>query len=135
MRIVALLALFVLLANSQTPEGFYRLDWFNPQSNFFLSLHISYPKGADRILGSHENPGGDIFLHGNCVTIGCLLVTDDGIKEVYWAAVLARTAGQRNIPIHIYPPRVTDDGLRALAGSYRGQPGLIAFWDNIKEGF
>jgi murein L,D-transpeptidase YafK len=47
----------------QVPEGFYELDWFNPQSNFYLSLHISYPNSADRILGSRANPGGDIFLH------------------------------------------------------------------------
>ena len=121
--------------DEQVPEGFYLLDWFNPQSNFFLSLHVSYPNGADRILGSHENPGGDIFLHGNCVTIGCLPISDDGLKEVYRAAMLARTAGQRNIPIHIFPARLTDEGRRALAASYRGQPGLIAFWDNLKEGF
>ena len=60
----------------QVPEGFYELDWFNPQSNFFLSLHISYPNSADWILVSHANPGGDIFLHGNCVTIGCIPITD-----------------------------------------------------------
>jgi murein L,D-transpeptidase YafK len=60
------------------------LDWFNPQSNFYLSLHVSYPNAADRVLGSKQNLGGDIFLHGNCVTTGCILITDGGIKEVYW---------------------------------------------------
>src|SRR5712692_7995504 len=30
--------------DEQFPEGFYDLDWFNPQSNFYLSLHINYPK-------------------------------------------------------------------------------------------
>ena len=43
--------------DEQVPEGFYELDWFDPQSNFFLSLHISYPNASDRILGSHQNPG------------------------------------------------------------------------------
>ncbi len=68
--------------DEQVPEGFYELDWFNPQSNFFLSLHISYPNASDRILGSHQNPGGDIFLHGNCASIGCIPITDDGITGV-----------------------------------------------------
>jgi murein L,D-transpeptidase YafK len=77
------------IGDGQVPEGFYELDWFNPQSNFFLSLHVSYPNAADRTLGSKQNPGGDIFLHGNCVTIGCIPITDHGIKEVYWLAVLA----------------------------------------------
>ena len=72
------------------PEGFYELDWFNPQSNFFLSLHINYPNASDRILGSRKNPGGDIFLHGSCASIGCIPITDDGIKEVI--GLLSRSA-------------------------------------------
>jgi murein L,D-transpeptidase YafK len=121
--------------DTQVPEGFYELDWFNPQSNFFLSLHISYPNTADRILGSHTNPGGDIFLHGNCVTIGCIPITDEGIKEVYWLAVQVRTAGQRHIPIEIFPARLTEDGFKALAESHPNQPELLAFWSNLREGF
>jgi murein L,D-transpeptidase YafK len=121
--------------DEQVPEGFYTLDWFNPQSNFYLSLHISYPSPSDRILGSHQNPGGDIFLHGNCASIGCIPITDDGIKEVYWLAVLARTAGQREIPIEIFPARLTDEGFKALVASNHGRPNLNAFWGNLKTGF
>jgi murein L,D-transpeptidase YafK len=119
----------------QVPEGFYELDWFNPQSNFFLSLHISYPNSADRILGSHTNPGGDIFLHGNCVTIGCIPITDEGIKEVYWLAVQAHASGQRHIPIEIFPAQLTEGGFKALAQSHPSQPELLAFWSNLREGF
>jgi len=119
----------------QVPEGFYELDWFNPQSNFFLSLHISYPNSADRILGSHANPGGDIFLHGNCVTIGCIPITDEGIKEVYWLAVEVHAAGQRHIPIEIFPGELTEDGFKWLARSHPNQPELLAFWSNLREGF
>jgi hypothetical protein len=36
---------------------------------------------SDRILGSHTNPDSDIFVRGNCVTISCLPITDDGIKQ------------------------------------------------------
>jgi murein L,D-transpeptidase YafK len=121
--------------DEQVPEGFYELDWFNPQSNFFLSMHISYPNASDRILGSHQNPGGDIFLHGNCASIGCIPITDDGIKEVYWLAVLVHDQGQRHLPIHIFPARLTDAGFKALATAHRNQPELIAFWGNIKQGY
>jgi len=121
--------------DEQVPEGFYELDWFNPQSNFYLSLHISYPNTADRILGSKQNLGGDIFLHGNCVTIGCIPITDDGIKEIYWLAVLARNAGQMHIPIGIFPGRLTAAALDQLASAHRNQPDLVAFWTNLKEGF
>jgi len=121
--------------DEQVPEGFYELDWFNPQSNFFLSLHVSYPNESDRILGLRQNPGGDIFLHGNCVTIGCLPITDDGIKEVYWLAVLARTSGQMHLPIQIFPARLTDRDLDQLVKETAADSRLVQFWVNLKEGF
>jgi murein L,D-transpeptidase YafK len=111
------------------------LDWFNPQSNFFLSLHISYPNASDRIVGSHKNLGGDIFLHGNCASIGCIPITDEGIKEVYWLAVLVHDQNEQHLPIEIFPARLTDDGLKALAVARSNQPALIAFWNNLKEGY
>ena len=121
--------------DEQVPEGFYYLDWFNPQSNFFLSLHVSYPNASDRILKTLPNAGGDIFLHGNCVTIGCIPITDDGIKEIYWLAVLARNSGQMHIPIEIFPARLTSNGLDQLAATHRGESQLLSFWMNLKEGF
>jgi murein L,D-transpeptidase YafK len=121
--------------DEQVPEGFYELDWFNPQSNFFLSLHISYPNASDRILGSHQNLGGDIFLHGNCASIGCIPITDDGIKEVYWLAVLVHSQGQRHLPIQIFPARLTSDGFNSLSATHSNQPDLLAFWRNLKEGY
>jgi len=121
--------------DEQVPEGFYDLDWFNPQSNFFLSMHVNYPNAADRILGSRTNPGGDIFLHGNCASIGCIPITDDGIKEVYWLAVLVREGGAKHLPIQIFPGRMTEQGFRELAKTHLGQPELAAFWENLKEGY
>jgi murein L,D-transpeptidase YafK len=121
--------------DAQVPEGFYEIDHFNPESAYYLSLHVSYPNSSDRILGSRSNPGGDIFVHGYCVTIGCLPITDDGIKQVYWLAVLAKQAGQRHIPIWIFPGRLANEEFRALAQAHRGDSELIAFWGNLKQGF
>lgn len=121
--------------DSQVPEGFYEIDQFNPQSAFFLSLHVSYPNASDRIRGSSGNLGGDIFVHGGCATIGCLPLTDSGIKQVYWLAVLARQSGQRHIPIWIFPARLTDSGYRQLALAHRGDTSLVAFWGNLKLGY
>ncbi|HYL86503.1 MAG TPA: hypothetical protein VE263_19925 [Candidatus Angelobacter sp.] len=121
--------------DEHVPEGFYELDWFNPQSNFFLSLHINYPNASDRILGNRQNLGADIFLHGNCASIGCIPITDDGIKEVYWLAVLVHSQGQQHLPIEIFPARLPDDSLKSLAATHTNQPGLVAFWRNLKEGY
>jgi hypothetical protein len=49
-----------------------------------------YPNESDRILGERKNQGGDIFPHGNCVTIGCLPITDGGIKESVGKYVFGR---------------------------------------------
>jgi murein L,D-transpeptidase YafK len=121
--------------DQQVPEGFYEIGQFNPESAVLLSLHVSYPNPSDGILGSAGNLGGDIFVHGNCVTIGCLPITDDGIKELYWLAVLARQSGQKHIPIWIFPVRLTGSGFESLAQRYKQEPELVAFWANLKEGF
>lgn len=121
--------------DEQVPEGFYDLDFFNPQSNFFLSLHINYPNAADRILGFRANLGGTIYLHGNCASIGCIPITDDGIKEVYWLAVLVRDGGTKYLPLQIFPGRMNEQRFRELAKTHMGQSELIAFWSNLKEGF
>lgn len=114
--------------DGQTPEGFYYIDRFNPSSNFHLSLGINYPNASDKILGA-KDPGGDIFIHGACVTIGCIPLTDTYIKEVYLLAVEAKNNGQVKIPVHIFPYRFNKEA------KITTQKDLQSFWENIKKGF
>jgi len=119
----------------QVPEGFYEIDRFNPSSNFYLSLGVSYPNASDKILGEKGNLGGDIFIHGNCVTIGCMPLTDDKIKEVYVMAVEAKSNGQQKIPVHIFPFRMNDANMKLFGEKYKTDIKLVAFWKNIQKGF
>lgn len=50
----------------RTPEGRYRLDLRNPDSEFFLSIRISYPsrEEAQRARSNGVDPGGSIMIHG-----------------------------------------------------------------------
>jgi murein L,D-transpeptidase YafK len=121
--------------DGQIPEGFYHIDRFNPLSNFHLSLGINYPNQADRIRGGSGDLGGDIFIHGGCVTIGCVPITDELIKEVYLIAVEAKTAGQGRIPVHIFPARMGAKGMRQLEGAASGNQELLDFWRNLKSGY
>ena len=121
--------------DNQTPEGFYRIDRFNPTSNFYLSLGIDYPNTSDRRKSQAGNLGGDIFIHGNCVTVGCLPVTDDKIKEIYLYSVYARNSGQTNIPVYIFPFQMTDATFENYRKRYSEQRELIDFWKNLKEGY
>ena len=115
--------------DGQVPEGFYAIDRFNPQSNFYLSLGLNYPNAADRALGEPE-PGGDIFIHGGALTVGCLPITNAGIAEVYLLAVAARAAGQAVIPVHIFPFPLTE----AELGRHAGSPHQ-AFWRGLQPGY
>ncbi len=52
--------------DNKTPEGTYTLDTRNPDSDYFLSIHISYPNSGDwrkaKVKG--VSPGGQIMIHG-----------------------------------------------------------------------
>lgn len=116
----------------QVPEGVYHINHFNPYSNFYLSLGINYPNSSDRILGNKEKLGGSIYIHGSCVTIGCIPLTDDKIKEVYILAVEAKNSGQSKIPVHIFPYRMFDEKHKAFAIRYAEDSMLLNFWNNLQ---
>jgi murein L,D-transpeptidase YafK len=117
----------------QVPEGFYTINEFNPFSNFHLSLGINYPNESDKTLGVKGNLGGNIFIHGDCVTIGCIPITNDCIKEVYLMAVEAKASGQKQIPVHIFPTRF-DKGAWIFQ-TYIDDKGLTKFWNNLQIGY
>ena len=50
----------------RTPEGHYRLETRNPNSDYFLSIKVSYPDDSDRARAraSGVDPGGQIMIHG-----------------------------------------------------------------------
>jgi murein L,D-transpeptidase YafK len=50
----------------RTPEGKYFLGGRNANSDFFLSIHVSYPNEADRARAHAQgvDPGGQIMIHG-----------------------------------------------------------------------
>ena len=120
--------------DGQIPEGYYQIDRFNPTSNFYLSLGLNYPNLSDRRKSKHSNLGGDIFIHGSCVTIGCLPMTDNFIKEIYLLAVYAKNNRQRKIPVYIFPFKMTDQNLTIYKAKYKDDKELISFWDNLKIG-
>lgn len=119
----------------QVPEGFYYIDRFNPASNFFISLGVNYPNRSDKILGVQNSWGTNIFIHGDCVSIGCAAMTDDKIKEIYLIAVEAKSAGQRRIPVHIFPTRLDQEGMGQLRARFSNNQALLGFWENLKEVF
>jgi murein L,D-transpeptidase YafK len=95
--------------DKRTPEGRYTIDYVNPDSSYWLSLHISYPDAADRAYAAARgrSPGGAIFIHGqpNWLPVGrlpgdwtdgCIALSNAEI-EVLWQSVPDGT------PIEIRP--------------------------------
>jgi len=121
--------------DGQVPEGFYKINHFNPTSNFHLSLGINYPNQSDKKKSNASDLGGAIFIHGSCVTIGCLPMTDEKIKEIYLYAVYARNNGQDNIPVYIFPFRMTDTNFQIHKNRNIKNQELIDFWENLKIGY
>ncbi len=118
----------------QVPEGFYYINEFNPQSNYYLSLGLNYPNQSDKILSDSLKPGGDIYIHGSCVTVGCIPLTDEYIDELYILAAYAKNAGQDYIPVHIYPIRYSNKkSVEYFNGLAKNDASLKRFADNLKD--
>jgi len=114
--------------DGQVPEGFYYINRFNPFSSYHLSLGLSYPNARDRKVGDPNRPGGDIFIHGNRVSIGCLAMTDPKIEEIYILALEAKKAGQAKIPVHIFPFRFENEPASASKD-------LASFWHSLRPAY
>lgn len=85
--------------DERTPEGRYILDWRNPESAFTKSIHISYPREADKEAARKGgvDPGGMIMIHGQPSgygwwawliqmfdwTNGCIAVTNEEMAEIW----------------------------------------------------
>ncbi len=120
----------------QVPEGFYHINEFNPNSNYHLSLGINYPNASDRILSDSLKPGGSIFIHGNCVSTGCIAITDEPIEELYVLASESKNKGQEFIPVHIFPVRYSNsNSLEYLNNNIKDNTYLQHFNKNIREVF
>jgi murein L,D-transpeptidase YafK len=102
----------IMEGDRRTPEGRYLLDWRNPESRFYKSIHISYPSPSDELMAEAlgVSPGGMIMIHGESEipvlrranaskddwTDGCIAVRNEAMEEI-WRIVSDGT------PIEILP--------------------------------
>jgi murein L,D-transpeptidase YafK len=85
--------------DDKTPEGIYKIDGRNAQSNFHLALHISFPSDEDKQRAAEHDvsAGFDIMIHGirnglgwigafhrlHDWTAGCIALTDEEMEELW----------------------------------------------------
>jgi len=118
----------------QVPEGYYHIDRFNPNSNYHLSLGINYPNRSDKILGNKNKLGGDIFIHGDCVTIGCVPLTDNEIKSLYVYCIEAINSGQTKIPVTVFPAKMEGDNTLLLNDISKNKD-TKDLWIDLQKGY
>ncbi len=118
----------------QVPEGFYYINEFNPNSNYHLSLGLNYPNASDKILSDASKPGSAIYIHGSCVSTGCIPITDIPMEELFFLASTVRNAGTEFIPVHVFPVRYNVPTSNAfLEKAMQENKTLKEFNKNIKE--
>lgn len=120
----------------QVPEGFYYINEFNPNSAYHLSLGLNYPNASDVILSDQNRPGNNIYIHGNCVSTGCIPIADAPIEELFIIAGAAKEQGQEFIPVHVFPVRYNvKKSLSYLDEAIKNNSYLQAFNKNIRKAF
>lgn len=99
--------------DNKTPEGVYRINERNPNSDYHKNLGVSYPNERDKAYAEKygKAAGGHIKIHGlrngnsgyigkfhrlKDWTAGCIAVTNSEVDELY-------TAVKQNAVIEIYP--------------------------------
>ncbi|MCO5248465.1 MAG: hypothetical protein M9887_05925 [Chitinophagales bacterium] len=117
----------------QVPEGWYQIDSINPKSEFHLSLRLNYPNKVDLVRSQNEkDPGGDIFIHGECSTVGCIPILNTPIEKVFWLVVQSLyTFPNQAVQVLILPFELNDEVKYnrniALFPQYKN------LWDELKE--
>lgn len=119
----------------QVPEGFYHISDLNPFSKYYLSMRINYPNASDSIRGVKGHLGNYIFIHGECVSSGCLAITNERIKELFVWSIEAYNSGQEKIDITLYPARLTDAIYSGLKTRYNKYKDDISLWADLKKSY
>lgn len=99
----------------QVPEGVYRLTHLNPASSYHLSIRVDYPNEADRARAAAEGRsdlGGDIYIHGKAVSVGCLAIGDENVEELF---TLVADTGLAHARVILAPTRTVTPTAEAPA--------------------
>jgi murein L,D-transpeptidase YafK len=112
----------------QSPEGFYDVTpaLLNPKSSYHLAFNVGFPNKLDQALA---RTGSYLMIHGDCKSVGCYAMTDDGIKEIYALAREAFRGGSTSFQLQLLPFRMTEDNFARHSSSPH-----VDFWRNLKAG-
>ena len=110
----------------KSPEGFYSVqrNQLKPDSRYYKAINIGFPNAYDR---AHGYEGKYLMIHGDCVSIGCYAMTNQGIDEIFQFVTGALVFGQPSVQVSIYPFRMTDANMKRHKYS-----NFKDFWEQLK---
>lgn len=122
-----------------TPEGIYQLEFYPSLrwSDFYLAFRINYPNQHDLTRRQYwqikEKSGGDINIHGSCVSIGCIPIGNPDIIELF--LLIRENQKQGNsVNMHIYPLMFDQDyAATVIKSSTKNKTQLGDFWQSLRK--
>jgi len=119
----------LLSGDKQTPEGFYTVTrrQLHRSARHPRALNLGFPNTYDKVL---DRTGNYILVHGGCSSVGCYAMTDAVVDEIFKLTRAAIRKGQRHVPVHSFPFRMTDANL-----AKHREHAWHAFWQNLKQGY
>jgi murein L,D-transpeptidase YafK len=115
--------------DKQTPEGFYTVTsrQLHHLGRWRQALNLGFPNALDQSL---KRDGSYILVHGGCSSVGCFAMTNPVVEEIYKLTKAALKAGQRHVPVHVFPFRMKNTTLAKYKDS-EWHP----FWTDLKAGY
>jgi hypothetical protein len=114
----------------QVPEGIYPLQDFNANSRNHLALLIGYPNAFEQGIAATEGRtslGGEIMIHGNNLSAGCLAMGDEAAEDFF---VLTALTTKERVRVVISP---TDFRKGDLAFVPREPPWLESLYEQLRQ--
>lgn len=97
----------VVEGDKQAPEGFYHVPAEDVQWNsakWPRALNLAFPNIFDALK---KRTGSYLLIHGGCSSVGCYALKNGPMSELYDLVAVALRKGQKVLPIHIFPFRLT----------------------------
>lgn len=118
--------------DGQAPTGIYTVSkaQLKPDSDYHLAFNLGFPNAYDQNKG---RTGSFLMVHGSTASIGCYAMTDPLIEEIYLLVDAALSAGQKAVPVHAFPFRMSEARMRKAAES-EGEKAWLEEWKNLKNG-
>jgi len=115
-------------------NGLYEIKQFYPKDfRYTMALKVDLPNAVDTEL-LKVKPTKDVgLIRGGCANTGAYHLGYEGIQEIYVLAMEARAQGQQHIPVHLFPTRMTEEGMKKLKRTTGSQRRRRAVYAQMKQ--